>query len=746
MYVIKPSNTPENREEVSLGGLEKKLRNFQNVKNDFKDIISKNDTYLIKYKLYSYLFNILQNQYILFDYLSLEHNPVSNSQQNLSQTMKLITQELSNSVSNNGSTQTIKEGNQITFEFNANSTKQELITIISEFKNYNPYDYTLNHNEKEYVILHLLKVTKIILSDLYHYQNISQKLKGNDVALNILNNVFNEVNSDFYISDIDENSYIVFSFLTADNIGFMNYFIHNTSIIFKYYTLLIETLLELLEEQEQNGEKQLEHIVKINQYYLVLGSYCYTDLEQIYDLEQELLLYYFNIFILNKLNNYSLFELQKLGSIRDYTELVKEEDKTNFNDFIEKIAKNNIFDKINALFISKVNEIKEKLIEQQRLIEEEAAKKAEEEKVNKDDEEPEEEKPEEENKEEENPEQKGGQLIDLSSEDVSIKRILLQNLNNYVMEHQNYSDEDYQKYLDFKDYLLEQSDEEDKKSFFYLSHFYYKNLIMSNVYDLIMTFKNAYYVTEKFMEKIEDDDDLNKEIKIENVDISMIKIETEYNFEKYIYNYYGLDNDENYKIVDINDIMNVFSRISDVEDEEEILSEEVKKEETNKTILKIGSIKFETPVLQQSSEVLGSVQQGGNTQIENSEAFMNLINQIMLKNDRLLNLDFANLCKTINDKLRLIIDDYDDKLFGFGFMVNDKSLCKKLRQEIYPELKDNINELINQMDVLNEINNLKELLKTLLNILRNYIKIQIYMLYGYLYWNNKEQSCEELFD
>ena len=118
----------------------------------------------------------------------------------------------------------------------------------------------------------------------------------------------------------------------------------------------------------------------------------------------------------------------------------------------------------------------------------------------------------------------------------------------------------------------------------------------------------------------------------------------------------------------------------------------------------------------------------------------------MLKNDRLLNLDFANLCKTINDKLRLIIDDYDDKLFGFGFMVNDKSLCKKLRQEIYPELKDNINELINQMDVLNEINNLKELLKTLLNILRNYIKIQIYMLYGYLYWNNKEQSCEELFD
>ena len=736
MYVIKPSNTPENREEVSLGGLEKKLRNFQNVKNDFKDIISKNDTYLIKYKLYSYLFNILQNQYILFDYLSLEHNPVSNSQQNLSQTMKLITQELSNSVSNNGSTQTIKEGNQITFEFNANSSKQELISIISEFKGYNPYDYTLNHNEKEYVILHLLKVTKIILSDLYHYQNISQKLKGNDVALNILNNVFNEVNGDFYISDIDENSYIVFSFLTADNIGFMNYFIHNTSIIFKYYTLLIETLLELLKEPEQNGEKQLEHLVKINQYYLVLGSYCYTDLDQIYDLEQELLLYYFNIFILNKLNNYSLFELQKLGSIRDYTELVKEEDKTNFNDFIEKIAKNNIFDKINALFISKVNEIKEKLIEQQRLIEEEAAKKAEEEKVNKDDEEP----------KEEEPKQKGGQLIDLSSEDVSIKRILLQNLNNYVMEHQNYSDEDYQKYLDFKDYLLEQSDEEDKKSFFYLSHFYYKNLIMSNVYDLIMTFKNAYYVTEKFMEKIEDDDDLNKEIKIENVDISMIKIETEYNFEKYIYNYYGLDNDENYKIVDINDIMNVFSRISDVEDEEEILSEEVKKEETNKTILKIGSIKFETPVLQQSSEVSGSVQQGGNTQIENSEAFMNLINQIMLKNDRLLNLDFANLCKTINDKLRLIIDDYDDKLFGFGFMVNDKSLCKKLRQEIYPELKDNINELINQMDVLNEINNLKELLKTLLNILRNYIKIQIYMLYGYLYWNNKEQSCEELFD
>ena len=236
----------------------------------------------------------------------------------------------------------------------------------------------------------------------------------------------------------------------------MNYFIHNTSIIFKYYTLLIETLLELLKEPEQNGEKQLEHLVKINQYYLVLGSYCYTDLDQIYDLEQELLLYYFNIFILNKLNNYSLFELQKLGSIRDYTELVKEEDKTNFNDFIEKIAKNNIFDKINALFISKVNEIKEKLIEQQRLIEEEAAKKAEEEKVNKDDEEP----------KEEEPKQKGGQLIDLSSEDVSIKRILLQNLNNYVMEHQNYSDEDYQKYLDFKDYLLEQSDEEDKKSFF----------------------------------------------------------------------------------------------------------------------------------------------------------------------------------------------------------------------------------------------------------------------------------------
>ena len=126
---------------------------------------------------------------------------------------------------------------------------------------------------------------------------------------------------------------------------------------------------------------------------------------------------------------------------------------------------------------------------------------------------------------------------------------------------------------------------------------------MSNVYDLIMTFKNAYYVTEKFMEKIEDDDDLNKEIKIENVDISMIKIETEYNFEKYIYNYYGLDNDENYKIVDINDIMNVFSRISDVEDEEEILSEEVKKKKQIKLFLKLEVLNLK---LQYCSKVVKS--------------------------------------------------------------------------------------------------------------------------------------------
>ena len=317
------------------------------------------------------------------------------------------------------------------------------------------------------------------------------------------------------------------------------------------------------------------------------------------------------------------------------------------------------------------------------------------------------------------------------------------------MEHQNYSDEDYQKYLDFKDYLLEQSDEEDKKSFFYLSHFYYKNLIMSNVYDLIMTFKNAYYVTEKFMEKIEDYDDLNKKIKLEKVEVSMIKIETEYNFEKYIYNYYGLDNDENYKIVDINDIMNVFSQISDIEDEKEILSEEVKKEETNKTIFKIGSIKLKIPQLETNNEVSkegSEPQKGGNNQIENSEAFMNLINEIMMKNNRLLNLDFANLCKTINDKLKLIIDDYDNNVFGFGFMINDKSLCKKFREEIYPELKVNINELIDEMNGLSEIINLKELINTLLHVLRNYIKIQIYMLYGYLYWNNKEQSCEELFD
>jgi len=715
---LKSELKPQNMEKNSSSGIPKddeKLK-YQVVPEQYQPFFENIDENILRYRLFSYMYNLLLNQKYLLQYKSLSGTSVD-SQNSISTIASNVKGTIINAFGTfnqipTGEYSKFPSGKEITIE------QTEPGTILEILKKNKPYDYVVENNENIFLAKKLLNIVEIILNNDLKVDSINNLLdKQDDLYKIIYNNMTNNSSSEFYIHQNNGvlSNYLVSSLLNESTYGFMTNFVYNVDIIEKYYVLLIQSLQNCLNAfKSKNIYELMNNMVDLNINYLILGSY-YVNKSLETDYRKLIITYYFHVIIveyLKKQNPLLLIELKELNDLKKV--MSKKTNKDNM-----KILLDNI-NEIGAYFYTEMNKLFKS--ELSKIIQE---------KVNA----------------RKKPPQQGGQtvLVDIHNKN-GVEKILTQQLVKTMDKNINsekYTNQKYQEYQNLK-IFISSKDENTKLLYFYLLRYYYKTGVISKVFNNIMIYKNSLFLFDDYKTIIDADE--NKTL-LEKISINVAKplefelpknlnyLSLNTDLKKFILNYYG-EKHEGFDFIKLIDLYNLFNNVVDVKDSTGPL--------TTYTLFHSGTITFKSELKEQLTQNSSNNNSELNTKLLTK--FISLINLVngylesgMVSINKLLYEDNEK----IQENLDLFIQDPEvSNLFGFGFMIENTEQCDFLEKIVTPKLYEHIGMLNNAIKGINDSSNLYVFIEKYIQIMIHYIMIELYLLYGYIYWTQDSEKCK----
>ena len=716
---LKSELKPQNMEKNSSSGIPKddeKLK-YQVVPEQYQPFFKNIDENILRYRLFSYMYNLLLNQKYLLKYKSLSGTSVD-SQNSISTIAKNVQGTITGAFNLLNQTPT-GEYSEFTIGKEIIIKETDPGMILEILKKNKPYDYVVENNENIFLAKKLLNIVEIILNNDLKVDSINNLLdKQDDLYKIIYNNMTNNSSSEFYVHQNNGvlSNYLVSSLLNESTYGFMTNFVYNVNIIEKYYVLLIQSLQNCLNAfKSKNIYELMNNLVDLNINYLILGSY-YVDKSLETDYRKLIITYYFHVIIVEYLKKQNISLLRLLKELKDLKKVMSK--KTNIDNM--KILLDNIneigeyfYTEMNKLFKSELSKIiKEKV---------NARKK---------------------------PPKQGGQtvLVDIHNKN-GVEKILTQQLVKTMdknMNSEKYTNQKYQEYQNLK-IFISSKDENTKLLYFYLLRYYYKTGVISKVFNNIMIYKNSLFLFDDYKTIIDADE--NK-ILLKKISINVAKplefelpenlkeLSLAMDLKKFILNYYGKEKHEGFDFIKLIDLYNLFNNVVDVKDSTGPL--------TTYTLFHSGTITFKSELREQLTQNSSNNNSKSNTELLTKFiSLINLVNGYLESGMVSINKSLYEGNEKIQENLDLFIQDPEvSNLFGFGFMIENTEQCDFLEKTVIPKLYEHIGMLNDAINGINESSNLYDFIEKYIQIMIHYIMIELYLLYGYIYWTQDSEKCK----